>query len=373
MPAPSGGGSDGSGSRRGCRPARPQPRDRRGTRHAARRRPRDRREDHRRARGAAVRHRGRPAGRARSSARRRWRSSARSSPSGRERGTRAGAPERLARGRGRHRRRLGLGGPARGRGAGRRAAGRSPRVLGGRGHGPSGARSRCSPAGIGADPAGASRPPRARPAPPVPPLPDGSGPWTAVVESVGSPRDGDQVARLALAGRAGGARSAVAATLPAFPAVRAGDTVEVRGRLRPPPDDDGYGEYLRRTGAAGQPGRRRPWPSWRHPPGLSLQPMRDAAGDALRLALPEPEAGLAAGILIGLRERVDRDARRGLHDGRREPRRRDLGLEHRDRRGSRGGGAARPVAAASWPSWSAGRSSPTCWRPGRRRRWSGRR
>ena len=34
---------------------------------------------------------------------------------------------------------------------------------------------------------------------------------------------------------------------------------------------------------------------------------RDGAGDALRLALPEPEAGLAAGILIGLRERVDRD------------------------------------------------------------------
>ena len=34
--------------------------------------------------------------------------------------------------------------------------------------------------------------------------------------------------------------------------------------------------------------------------------MRDAAGDALRAALPEPEAGLAAGILIGLRERVDR-------------------------------------------------------------------
>ena len=33
---------------------------------------------------------------------------------------------------------------------------------------------------------------------------------------------------------------------------------------------------------------------------------RDGAGDALRLALPEPEAGLAAGILVGLRERVDR-------------------------------------------------------------------
>jgi competence protein ComEC len=88
--------------------------------------------------------------------------------------------------------------------------------------------------------------------------------------------------------------------------VTAGTLIEVRGRLRPPPDDDPYGEYLRRTGASGSldatsvrvlaPG-----------PSASLQAWRDAAGDALRLALPEPEAGLAAGILVGLRERVDRD------------------------------------------------------------------
>jgi competence protein ComEC len=152
-------------------------------------------------------------------------------------------------------------------------------------------------------------------APPVPPLPDGSGPWTAVVESVGSPRDGDQVARLVLQAATSGAPGVapgvapgpvrVAATLPAFPAVRAGDTVEVRGRLRPPPDDDGYGEYLRRTGAAGSLDAKSV-AVVAPPAGLSLQPMRDAAGDALRLALPEPEAGLAAGILIGLRERVDR-------------------------------------------------------------------
>ncbi len=147
-------------------------------------------------------------------------------------------------------------------------------------------------------------------APPVPPLPDGSGPWMAVVESVGSPRDGDQVARLALTGDPGGPGTQpgpvrVAATLPAFPTVRAGDTLEVRGRLRPPPDDDGYGEYLRRTGAAGSLDATAVT-VLAPPAGISLQPMRDAAGDALRLALPEPEAGLAAGILIGLRERVDR-------------------------------------------------------------------
>ena len=49
------------------------------------------------------------------------------------------------------------------------------------------------------------------------------------------------------------------------------------------------------------------WRCSRQPSGLSLQPLRDAAGDTLRVSLPEPEAGLAAGILVGLRERVDRD------------------------------------------------------------------
>jgi competence protein ComEC len=140
-------------------------------------------------------------------------------------------------------------------------------------------------------------------APAIPPLPDDPGPWTAVVESVGSPRDGAQVARLALAVDPGPVR--VAATLPAFPGVRAGDTVKVGGRLRPPPDDDGYGEYLRRTGAAGSLDATSV-KVIAPPDGLSLQPLRDAAGDTLRQSLPEPEAGLAAGILIGLRERVDR-------------------------------------------------------------------
>jgi competence protein ComEC len=123
------------------------------------------------------------------------------------------------------------------------------------------------------------------------------------VESVGSPRDGAQVARLALAVDPGPVR--VAATLPAFPGVRAGNTVTVSGRLRPPPDDGGYGEYLRRTGAAGSLDATSV-EVVATPDGLSLQPLRDAAGDTLHRALPEPEAGLAAGILIGLRERVDR-------------------------------------------------------------------
>jgi competence protein ComEC len=143
------------------------------------------------------------------------------------------------------------------------------------------------------------------PASATPVLPDDArGPWTAIVESVGSPRDGDQVARLRL--DAAGGTVTVAATLPGYPEISPGAIIEVDGRLRPPPDDDPYGSYLVRSGASGtldgtslrlvEPG-----------PPVSVQAARDGAGDALQLALPEPEAGLAAGILIGLRERVDRD------------------------------------------------------------------
>ena len=72
--------------------------------------------------------------------------------------------------------------------------------------------------------------------PAVPPLPDGTGPWRAVVESVGSPRDGSQTARLVLDTEAG--QVVVAATLPAYPVVRAGGVVDVSGGVRSPPEDD---------------------------------------------------------------------------------------------------------------------------------------
>ena len=131
----------------------------------------------------------------------------------------------------------------------------------------------------------------------------GAAPWTAEVVSMGSPKDGSQLARLAI--RTSGEPVVVAATLPAFPIVSAGALVAVDGRLTPPPEDDPYGEYLRRSGASGSL-RATTVRVVRAPPWPSVQAVRDGAGDALRMALPEPEAGLAAGILIGLRERVDR-------------------------------------------------------------------
>ena len=136
-------------------------------------------------------------------------------------------------------------------------------------------------------------------------LPAGSGPWEATVESVGAVRDGSQVATLRLS-EPGGAR--LAATLPRFPAIEPGMVVSVSGGVRPPPDDDPYGDYLRRTGVAGTLRARsleiRPSESG---PANVLERLRRGAATALTTAIPEPEAGLAAGIVVGLRDRVDRD------------------------------------------------------------------
>ena len=136
-------------------------------------------------------------------------------------------------------------------------------------------------------------------------LPTGNGPWTGVVMSVGAPKAGAQPGLVQLDPPSG---FAVAATLPVFPVVVPGDRVTMTGPLRPPPADDDYGAYLRRIGASatiragsvevlpptGDVGRR-------------LEGLRRAADGALRAALPEPEAGLASGILVGLRDRVDRE------------------------------------------------------------------
>jgi competence protein ComEC len=135
-------------------------------------------------------------------------------------------------------------------------------------------------------------------------VPEGRGPWLAVVESVGAPRNGSQVATLGLEANEG---VAVAATLPRYPAVEPGNRVRVDGAIRPPPEG-GYGDYLRRTGVAGTLQSR----SLKVLPGSNdagnvLERLRRHAAAALAAAIPEPEAGLASGIVIGLRDRVDRD------------------------------------------------------------------
>jgi len=136
------------------------------------------------------------------------------------------------------------------------------------------------------------------------PLPGGDGPWVATVQSVGAPRVGARPAIVVLEGQP---PIIVAATLPWYPPVVPGDRIGLSGRIRPPPEDD-YGAYLGRIGAVGT----------LRADGLEVLPatgslggqlegLRRAAADGLDRSIPEPEAGLAAGVLIGLRDRVDRD------------------------------------------------------------------
>ncbi len=135
-------------------------------------------------------------------------------------------------------------------------------------------------------------------------LPEGRGPWTATVESVGTPHDGGRQAVLSL-DAPGTPR--VAATLPRYPSVAPFDRVVVSGSLRPPPPD-GYGDYLRRARLLGSL-RASSLDREEASAGLAagLEALRRASADGLARVLPEPEAGLAAGILVGLRDRVDRD------------------------------------------------------------------
>src|SRR6185369_11636181 len=71
--------------------------------------------------------------------------------------------------------------------------------------------------------------------PAVGPLPEGSGPWTATVTTVGSPHDGTRPAVVELAGEP---PIRLAATLPWYPEVGAGDRIRIDGRAEPPPEGD---------------------------------------------------------------------------------------------------------------------------------------
>jgi competence protein ComEC len=146
--------------------------------------------------------------------------------------------------------------------------------------------------------------------PPPPPtvvaVPDGSGPRTFTVEAMGSSHDGQQAATLTSVAPDGSVLR-LAATLPAYPEVTVGDIVTVEGAIRPRPES-AYGAFLERIGAIGTL-QARTMTATRPPssPATAVEDARQAAARALDAVLPEPEAGLAAGILIGLRERVDRD------------------------------------------------------------------
>jgi competence protein ComEC len=137
-------------------------------------------------------------------------------------------------------------------------------------------------------------------------LPTGDGPWHAVVIATGSPREGRQSATVELI-EPSAAPIRLAATLPRYPVVAPGQRIVLDGGPQPPPESP-YGAYLERSGVAGTILSR----SLEIEVGPAeasgaLESVRRDAATALARVLPEPEAGLAAGILIGLRERVDRE------------------------------------------------------------------
>jgi competence protein ComEC len=140
--------------------------------------------------------------------------------------------------------------------------------------------------------------------PQVSALPAGEGPWAGVVQRVGAPRAGSRPAVIELDTDP---PIIVAATLPWYPPVGPSDPVVLGGRIRPPPPDD-YGEYLARIGAVGtlRADHLELLPA-AGSSGRALEGLRRTAAAGLERAMPEPEAGLAAGVLIGLRDRVDRD------------------------------------------------------------------
>ncbi|HEY2887402.1 MAG TPA: ComEC/Rec2 family competence protein [Candidatus Limnocylindrales bacterium] len=136
---------------------------------------------------------------------------------------------------------------------------------------------------------------------------DASAGVEAAVLSVSPPKGVEQIALIRIADGPGADGPLVEALLPRYPEIGPGDRIAVRGSLRPPGDDD-FGAYLRRLGAAGslRSATLAVVAGPEGPQGL-LDGIRQGSADALARALPEPQAGLADGILIGLRERVNRD------------------------------------------------------------------
>jgi competence protein ComEC len=132
----------------------------------------------------------------------------------------------------------------------------------------------------------------AAPASVMPDIPDGAGPWMGTVVSVSSARDGG-VPTVAALDVPGGTLEVVA-TVPSYPVIGPGDRVTIEGDIRVPTRaGDRPRLFVRMIERVSAPS--------------PIESVRRAVGDGLAVALPEPAAGLAAGMVVGLRERVDRD------------------------------------------------------------------
>ncbi len=140
------------------------------------------------------------------------------------------------------------------------------------------------------------------------PLPVGSGEWNGEIVDVSSPSGTEQRAFVRIDAPAGDGGWLVYAWLPRHPALVPGDGVKLRGALEPPPDDGpGFAGFLESRGAAGTlKAHGLELAAHGSGAGAAVEQLRWGIDEALSRAIPEPEAGLASGILVGLRERVSR-------------------------------------------------------------------
>ena len=144
-----------------------------------------------------------------------------------------------------------------------------------------------------------------------PPAPDDSnavrtGLHAAVVVSVGTPDGGLQRATVRL--QPPEPAELVYAWLPRYPQIAQADLIRFSGTLEQPPETGDFADYLARSGIShtaragtlavlGTDGSAI----------AALEDMRRAAADLMTRVLPEPQAGLATAMAIGLRDLVSKD------------------------------------------------------------------
>lgn len=147
----------------------------------------------------------------------------------------------------------------------------------------------------------------------LPAIPRDERAWEGDLLSLGSVSQGRQtgILRVWPAGatpqEAAASSVRVYARLPRYPALAGGDRIAFSAILQPAPTDPGFGEYLARNHVLATAEVERLTRADAGEGGLGIERLRRAAGESLVRTLPAPEGGLAAGILVGLRDLVDRD------------------------------------------------------------------
>ena len=139
-------------------------------------------------------------------------------------------------------------------------------------------------------------------APPPTTLPAGTGPWQSTIQSAHESK-GQQIATISIAAPP----VICSAQMPAYPRLIAGDTVTWSGQVQALTDTS-YDQFLAAQGVqASCQATDMTVVAHDDSPAGRLEAFRQWSGDALQRVLPEPEGGLAAAILIGLRDRVDKN------------------------------------------------------------------